>query len=154
MTLKSSPRILPHALSTTLDTVNSNTALLLKLPLFRLRQSHTVPANRAVRLPVTQSLRQTHTPPTTAAEAGAVVPNWRVNTDRVAVASSRINSHLLTAWRKTPATTTLTVPLRTTADPQVTQARSGRMFSQHPAMHPARCHTTTLTTTTEPRQAR
>lgn len=151
--LKSSPRTLPHDLSTTLVIVNSNTAQLLKRPLFRLRQSHTIRANRAAPLPVAQLLRQTHTPPTTAAEAGAVVPNWRANTNGVAVANSRTNSHLLTAWaRKTPATTTLTVHHRTTADLQVIQARSGRMFSQLPAMHPVRCHTTTLTTTAEPRQ--
>jgi hypothetical protein len=151
--LKCSPRTLPHDLITTLVIVNSNTAQFLKLPLFRLRQSHTVLASRAAPLPVTQLPRQTPTLPTTAAEAGAAVPNWRVNTDRVAVASSRTSSRLLTAWaRKTLATTTLTVHHRTTADLQVTQARSGRMSSQLPAMHPARCHITTLTTTAEPRQ--
>lgn len=151
--LKSNPRTLLQDLSTTLAIVNSNIVQLHKHPLLRLRQLRTVLANHAAAHPVTQFLRQIHAPLTTAAEAGAAVLNWRVNNGRVAVASSRTNSHLPTAWaRKTPVTTTLTVHHRPTADLRVTQPHSGRMFSQLPAMHPVRCHSTTLITTAEPRQ--
>lgn len=144
----------PPGPSTTLAAVaNSTSTTLLPQRLLRLLPlSHTVPARRAAPLLATQLLPQIHTRPTTAAEAEAVVPNWRrANIDLVAVAStptSRRRRRLLTAWaRRTLATTTLgTAHHRTTPDLLVTLARSGRMFSQLPAMHQAKCLTSTLTT--------